>query len=43
MLGHGCNAGMYIVVVHGVWFCGGMYECFCGGRLKCSSLSVQSC
>ena len=27
----------------GVWFCVGMCECFCGGRLKSCLLSVQSC
>ena len=27
----------------GVWFCFGMCECFCGGRLKSCLLSVQSC
>ena len=27
----------------GVWFCVGMCECFCGGRLKLCLLSAQSC
>ena len=27
----------------GVWFCVGMCECFCGGRLKLCLLSVQFC
>ena len=44
------DAGIYILrwdelvlCKLGVWFCVGMCECFCGGRLKLCLLSVQFC
>ena len=35
--------GILVLCKLGVWFCVGMCECFCGGRLKLCLLSVQSC
>ena len=41
------DAGIFwdelVLCKQGVWFCVGMCECFCGGRLKLCLLSVQFC
>ena len=35
--------GRIVMCKLGVWFCVGMCECVCGGKLKLCFLSVQSC
>ena len=43
MLAYSKMGPILVLCKLGVWFCVGMRECFCGGRLKLCLISMQSC